>query len=204
MDIKEKQSQGELFEEFAKTRRQSRLQKYRLPYRTLTINLSSEKLVICIIVFIMSLIVFFSLGVEKGSKFARTPWEGKYESTLAPLDNKYLTELAGQYELRPKEEIPALVVSLKKDQTSIIESKKEKVAKSEEQKKYIIQVATFRQYNLAKKEADKLKRQGYQTLIFTKGKFSEICVGGFKLKDQASEHLMKLKKVYRDCFIKRI
>lgn len=193
MDIKEKQSQGELFEEFAKTRRQSRLQKYRLPYRVLTINLSNEKLVICAIIFIMSLIIFFSLGVEKGSKLARAPWEGKYESTLA-----------GQYELRPKEEIPALVVSLKKDQTSIIESKKEKVAKSEEQKKYIIQVATFRQYELAKKEADKLKRQGYQTLIFTKGKFSEICVGGFKLKDQASEHLMKLKKVYRDCFIRRI
>ncbi len=72
--------------------------------------------------------------------------------------------------------------------------------------RYTIQVASYVTEGAAQKEGERLKRQGYSTLVLKKGKYTILCVGEFNSREQAQSFLsvFKKQKAYRDCFIRRL
>ncbi|MBU0549828.1 MAG: SPOR domain-containing protein, partial [Candidatus Omnitrophica bacterium] len=98
-------------------------------------------------------------------------------------------------------EKPAAVVDLNKNK--IISSREEE--KTEEPaKEYTIQVASFKTKTYAQKEAVRLEQKGIKALLMPRGNFVIVCVGNFSQKQEANTSLTELKKIYQDCFIRRL
>ncbi|MDP3732778.1 MAG: SPOR domain-containing protein [Candidatus Omnitrophota bacterium] len=144
-----------------------------------------EKAILIIIGFVITGIVSFSLGVEKGKNFI-------------------LLKTASHLDIAAKPE-PSLSVSAPKQ---ITKEQQYQPEKKDELKEYIqnytIQVASFLNRVNAQKEANILKRKGLSPLVLSKGKFSIVCVGNFAKREEAESLLSKLKKQYQDCRIRRL
>jgi hypothetical protein len=133
-----------------------------------------EKAILIAIGFIIVSLISFSLGVEKGKGLIKVQLENREEK------NVY-----AQQSLKEK------VLQVKDD-------------KSEVKAEYTIQVATFRTKTYAQKEAERLKKKGLETLIIPRGEFVTVCVGNFFERQEAKISLNQLKKIYHDCFIRRL
>lgn len=145
-----------------------------------------EKTILAVICLVITAVISFSLGVEKGKHIAAL-------KTLRP-------ELANKIKA-----LPALT-----KQATVQQNNAEGIrAQSGEEKtipmqNYTIQLASYRSKQDADKEAVLLKKKGLAPLILPKGKFVIICVGNFSNKQTAQSLLLVLKKRYQDCFIRRL
>lgn len=139
-----------------------------------------EKRIKLFIIFIISLLIVYSIGVERGKKSI----EAKREKELVSAEYEEIKTIA------PKE-VKIEEIKPKKDETQKI-------------KGYIIQVATYKKDISAKKEAMNLKKKGYQSFTKRVGDFVIVYVGNFQSKDEAKISLKRLKNYYSDCFIRKL
>lgn len=155
-----------------------------------------EKTSLMIIAFIITVIVSFSLGVEKGKK-----------TQLANSGTRLDLALKIQQPVAVKTAaLPAQPSKLPVPQPVL---EKRNVIPQQESQEYIhnnytIQLASYQNKTSAQKEAEGLKKRGLTPLIVSKGKFSVLCVGNFPNKKTAESLLVELKKRYRDCLIRRL
>lgn len=144
-----------------------------------------EKTILVIISLVMTGIVSFSLGVEKGKR-------------LALLKN---TRLDTALNMRPSDKL----MPKKQDRASAI--KKEEAVKEPgplEKQGYVIQLASYKTKTHAEKEMELLKKRGLSPLILSKGSYAVLCVGNFPNRETAQSLLSELKKRYNDCYIRRL
>ncbi|MFA5156260.1 MAG: SPOR domain-containing protein [Candidatus Omnitrophota bacterium] len=137
-----------------------------------------EKVILIAIGVIIVAVAAFSLGVEKGRRTAMPE---------APVSRKPTQAAIPQQRLAPAQ-IPVRTVAVS----------------APAQQNYTIQLASFQNKNLAKKEAEALKKQGLAPMIITKGSYNILCVGSFTSKETAKPLLSEIKKKYRDSFIRRL
>lgn len=109
-----------------------------------------EKVILLIMGLILTSIVFFSLGVERGKRVA---WN--------------------------------------KNNTT-------------DQLGYTIQVATFKNKQLALREVQLLLKEGLTPMVFTKEGYIVLCVGKFSKKESAQLLLIQLQRTYAGCRIRRL
>lgn len=143
-----------------------------------------ERNVLIIICFIVTGIVSFSLGVERGKRLASVKLNSRFDTALKiqpPQDTQQI----------PK---PAI----EKPQIIIPQQPKENI------QGYTIQVATYQTKTYARQEANNLKKKGFLAVVIPKGVHTILCVGNFTDKGAARALLAQLKKRYRDCFIRRL
>ncbi|MDD5561282.1 MAG: SPOR domain-containing protein [Candidatus Omnitrophica bacterium] len=69
---------------------------------------------------------------------------------------------------------------------------------------YTIQVAAFKDRNLALRQAQWLTSQGLAPLVFAKGNYIILCVGKFSNQDSAQPLLIQLQRTYAGCRIRRL
>jgi len=143
-----------------------------------------ERTILIIIGFIITGVISFSLGIEKGKRTAML-------NTNAHLD------------LATKIQLPAPIVTPNRYPVEKQEMTKQPETKTYLQN-YTIQVASYQTQKYAQKEAEVLKQRGIAPLVLSKGSYSVICVGNFSNKETAKSLLSELKKQYRDCFIRRL
>ena len=141
------------------------------------LKLPLDILTIAGVVFALSLIVSFSLGVEKGKKLFRD---------LDVVPDKQLAQ--------PEEKKGESSLEETSDRTELVTN----------QQKYKIQVASFRKENTARKEAEQLQEKGYPTLITKKGKYVVIYVGEFDDEVEAKSNFELLQERYKDCILRRL
>ncbi len=143
-----------------------------------------EKTILAIVVLLITGIVSFSLGVEKGRGFVQ---KTKPVSSQTQSDDDTL--VTPRVPLQPKIE------------------KKETIKPAPPRdalRYYTIQLASYQNKTSAQKEAETLKKKGFLPLVFSKGKYTVVCTGNFPDKKNALSLLPELKKKYRDCFIRRL
>ena len=109
-----------------------------------------EKTILIIIAMVITGIVSFSLGVEKGRRVALIS-----NSNIEPIS-------------------------------------------------YTIQVAAFKNRNLALRQAQLLARKGLAPLAFAKGNYIILCVGKFSNQESAQPLLIQLQRTYAGCRIRRL
>jgi hypothetical protein len=69
---------------------------------------------------------------------------------------------------------------------------------------YTIQVASFKNRNLALRQAQMLTKAGLSPLVFAKGNYIILCVGKFSNQESAQPLLIQLQRTYAGCRIRRL
>jgi len=155
-----------------------------------------EKTIIIFIGFIITGVISYSLGVERGKTFSYQKLNTRIDlaEKLKPikLDQPTVT----QYKYNKVSEIKISQTTPKQESLPV-----EKVVPSDN---FTIQVATYQDKAHADKEAATLRKKGLLPLVLSKGHFAVLYVGNFSNKETAKQILTELRKVYRDCFIRRL
>ena len=155
-----------------------------------------EKTVLAIIVFLITAVVAFCLGVEKGKKV--TGFKGNLQFDTAVNRQEFKTA--------PVSPVPVMtgnVVSDKAKSSTVTPA--ESVAPiNKDNGGFTVQVATYATRSSAQNEIGKLKKRGFAPVIVSKGGYNIICVGSFTKKEMAKSLLSKLRQNYRDCYIRRL
>jgi len=73
-----------------------------------------------------------------------------------------------------------------------------------DQNSYTIQVASFKNKELALANARLLKNNGLAPMVFTKGNYIILCVGKFSNQESAQPLLIQLQRTYAGCRIRRL
>lgn len=198
MDFKNEE-QKEFFQEF-KTPKNS-LEKIRDKYisnKPFYFAFPVETLAFTGIAVIIIVIIFFSLGVERGRYLARSSVAVESPFKEEPLSKVQAQETAEKPE--PKQNIE---VKEKKSPAEVKVSEKADTPKKVTAK-YSVQVATYKDKNTANKDLDSLKKQGYYAFILPKDNFYQICVGTYGTAAEAKAGCEKMRSRYKDCFVKKI
>ncbi|MDD5449268.1 MAG: SPOR domain-containing protein [Candidatus Omnitrophica bacterium] len=172
------EKQSELFGEFKnQEERGSLLNKGAFPEKSFTFILSRDKLILVSVGLIILLIIVFALGFEKGK--GRTALSSR--PAAAPAQRQVYA--------------PAPV--------PLQEAKKPAAQQPQALKPYTIQVATFKSKDLAQQETAKLKKLGFPAVILEGNGLYEVRVGEFADTKAATSALNTLKRVYKDCYIRK-
>ena len=172
--------QKDLFEQFQEANKKiTKKTTFFLPQLKKIATLSYENIIFLVIGFVMSSIIFFSLGVEKGRQDVNRI-------------NKEAQDVRPETMLQNKNQDP--------QKTSLLPQKVEQKT----QNKYIIQLAAFRKKEAAEEEIVKLRKKGYAANIKKSGDFYQLYVGSFQNKETAQRLLKELEEKYKDCYIKGI
>ncbi|MFH1355087.1 MAG: SPOR domain-containing protein [Candidatus Omnitrophota bacterium] len=146
-----------------------------------------EKIILVITGMIISSIISFSLGVEKGKSLVAVKGTPRMDMAMTK---------------QPVAEVKKIVTSLP------VEIKKEAVAEKPpalpEKEGYAIQLACYKSDSYANKEAAVLKETGLTPIIQKKGEYTVLSVGDFPNRESATLVLPKLKKRYQGCYIRRL
>ncbi|MFH0913183.1 MAG: SPOR domain-containing protein [Candidatus Omnitrophota bacterium] len=147
-----------------------------------------EKIILIILGLIVTGIVSFSFGVERGKKITRLKTDSRLDIALK---TQKIQPAVSAPVAKPKSSEEALQPAQKEELTEYIQN-------------YTIQVASFIKRGNAQREAETLENKGLSAMVLTKGKFTIVCVGNFPTRQEAESLLPKLKKQYQDCRIRRL
>lgn len=161
-----------------------------------------EKTVLLIMGIIVTGVISYCLGVEKGRGLSAAKSNLRIDVAKVPSEKMQKTLFNRTVTLRQEEPFPAW------------EKKPEKIIKtpapiSEPAPKtdsgsFTIQLASFRSRGSAQDEAKTLQKKGLSPLIAAKGEYIILCVGSFSNRETAKPLLSELKKRYQDCYIRRL
>lgn len=174
--------------------------------------LSFENVVVIFVLMIVSLIIAFSAGVEKGRRFTRLATPVAQIAAPVAAVNSVAPRLQAINAPSPLSagRIPAATASVAEAAHEVITPQAplapvlsrpappQKVI----DKGYTVQVASYKLGAMADKEAGDLKRQGFESFVAKKGSFAIVCVGKFASAELARQMQNKLKKRYKDSMIR--
>lgn len=167
---------------FSQSGNSSEIKKLKSNNSFLTYIWNYEKTILIIISFVITGIISFSLGVERGKK-------------LMVLRNNSRLDVASSVYTPVPEPTPR--------QTSS-EEKYKSATEDFVSPSYTIQLASYKTKTYAQKQAEILKKKGLLPLVLSKGNYTVLCVGRFSSKETARPLLSELKKQYRDCYLRRL
>ncbi len=153
-----------------------------------------EKAILVTIGFLLTGMVAFCLGVERGKSSAVSSAGARFD-------------VAGPKVILPQSQNLGLSFSIKgqlknmpvKQEIIIPES-----SAQQDESAYTIQIASYSARDGAEKEMAKLRLKGLSPQVIKKGSYSVVCVGTFNNKETARSLLTQLKSKYRDCYIRRL
>ena len=197
MNLNYKQSQFELFPGASASHQQAARPQFFLSQFTLSL----ENMIIAGIFILMGVIFSFSVGVERGKKIAlANSFKNVYSNVLSVPQEKAVVAPAAKVSTFKTLQAPAATPIPQEKSTDEVQPPVAPV----ETGSYTIQVASFKQIEYAQKEAEGLRKKGYEIFVFPKGNYSIVCVGKFLRKDDAGVTLTQLKKTYKDSMLRRL
>jgi cell division protein FtsN len=169
-----------------------------------------EKAVLVAIGFVITGIIAFCFGVEKGKNTAVSSSSSRFDSAgLKDRDQSQpavFTKKDIPVTVKPEASETGVTFSIKgqmKDmpvrQEIILEDPAQKGKNS-----YTVQIACYQQRESAEKEIARLRQKGFSPMIIKKNGYSVVCVGSFNNKEKAKSLLSQLRSKYRDCYIRRL
>lgn len=154
-----------------------------------------EKTILIIIGIIITSVISFSLGVDKGRKISlsnnnqRLDVALKTEAGVKAAATKQVTRQ--QQPVEPLKQTERQNISEEPKVKELIQA-------------YTIQLASYKTRGFAEREAQALKKEGLPPVVLSKGGYAVLCVGNFSTKQAAQQLLSELKKRYQDCRIRRL
>ncbi|MBI2870903.1 MAG: SPOR domain-containing protein [Candidatus Omnitrophica bacterium] len=182
------------------------------PAGKVSFSISYENLVFVGILFIMTFVLSFSLGVEKGKgRVTQVAFRDEpVPQGLAPAQD-VIGEPAPKPAAVAQKTVSAAAVENKTETPVPVVPATEKSAFAAPAVKpreagYTIQLITFAQQDSANKQVEQLKKDGYKPYLKTSGKYFVICEGDYPDSSTAKLTLAQFKKSksYQDAFLKKL
>ncbi|MBN1405097.1 MAG: SPOR domain-containing protein [Candidatus Omnitrophica bacterium] len=171
--------QPELFDEFSQSGRfKKKLPRQDTGKKIHTFVLSNEQLILGSIGFIILLVIFFSLGVERG-------------------------KLLGAAAVTPQKEMVSEKIQDREIASEAITIDKEPGRTIAQAGQYIIQVASYTDAKFAEKEKNFLLGKGFNAEIIKSNKHFVVNITGFNTRQEAEAFAAKIKDKYKDYIIKK-
>ncbi len=179
-------TQKELFEEFEYARKWPRfLKKRQFPQRHFMLKITYERAVLSFVILTLILVITFCTGVERGKQIA----------VLTPQAVDTTADIAKVVNVTPPKTTQQIKEPLKPNEEKKVEKTTTWV--------YTVQVASYLKEEAARKELERLKRAGFNSYLTQSGKYYLLCEGNYSSKKQARSAKSRLKREYKDCFIKK-
>ena len=170
-----------------------------------SLNLSMENVMVVGVAVIMSMVLSFSFGVEKGKRTTRLqtavmPDVSQPEQAVtAPMadSGKKTAPVAGDVSPAPSD--------TPETGTGVLAALPPGGTEKNVDKVYTIQVASFKREEQAQRLATTLQQKGYDAaMVVPKGSYSIVCVGKFSNHTEAKDFSRKLKKDYKDLLVRSL
>lgn len=209
----EEHKQLEFFEDIASlpARKNKRLGSPFNAAATTDFKISYEKIILGIIIFILTLTIIFSLGVEQGKELRPNISSPEIVSSIEPSEKKEDHPAKEQTKQVSKEEKKQIDNKTKPvTENKIVVKKTEIMTARNPQNKiskegfFTIQVVTYKDRQRAKTEKMLIEKSGLRAFIIKSGKYFLVCAGDFDEISAAQNKLPSLRKKYNDCFVKKI
>ena len=199
-----KQSQFELFP--GNQTAVSQQHKSRYPFSEIII--SPENIIVVCIMLLMSFVVLYSLGVERGKTAKPAVVAPQKINSVQNKTSAIITPQLQQATIVGKPVAPQANKVAQAAVSSVNTVTLQATAVVNQQPKdlgsYTIQVASFKLEKSAQKEAALLKGLGYDALVAEKGTHFIVCVGRFANGDDAKKFTGRLKSKYKDSVVRRL
>lgn len=188
-----KEEQGEFFSEFRASggNKFAYLKKEMSLGKKMVLSVSYESLVLFFIALIMLVVVFFSLGVEKGKRVAvknmrtwATTYANRAAKKVSPAEGEAAIE---QSAAAAGEKNPSI-----------------NYAEQSTDKPYAIQIMAVKKIEEAQKETARLNGMGYTAFIIQSSAWYHVCVGRYATIAEANNNLPAIKGKYPNCYIRKI
>ncbi len=167
---------------------------------------SYEKALLILIAFIAVAITAFSLGVEKGKRVAQV-----FPAPAIAVKQPTATLVQGPPAVKPQQTavrestaVRPVISQTAPVQPEAVMPAEQAAANASSLSGYTIQLASFKSNTAAQKQADMLRKRGLNPLLMTKGSYVVLCVGNFADRQSAAPLLSELRKLYRDCLVRRL
>jgi len=194
-----RQSQFELFPSTAGKHSETIKSERKLKDLTLT----PENIIVLCIIFVMTAVLFFSIGVEKG----KVKTKASSKDILLETEKTKLSDSTSK-KTQSKQSDEQKDLTQTGDTRNSDKQKKQSLDVPKEltpqDDHYTIQVASFRLEKNAKREAMNLDDFGVETFVLPKGSHSIVCVGKFPQREMAKKFLSKLRSRYKDSLVRRL
>jgi len=173
--------QKEFFNEFQREKGKIETIARRITKRQkkLYLNIPLENIVFTAIIVLLFVIVSFALGVERGRKLNIKQTASIETESVLP-EKKFLSE---------KKELPA---------------EEKPVVNKVLDKRYTVQLVSFRKEKVAEEEKAKLLKKGIDAFVVRSGSWYQLCAGGYPNMKEAEKAKEQFVKDYKGCFIKKV
>ena len=212
-----KEKQSEFFAEFQASGIKKPAYFFRQDFlirKKINLNISYENFVLMFIVFIMLLVIFFSLGVERGKRITRFSGSATALNVLSTPDSDRETTDVVVKEYKDYTSNENVFSNDKNVSSNIVtgtaktENVTEEVGKETTLSRglYTIQVIAFKKEENAKKEIVRLEGEGYEVFAIPSPsrEWTQVCVGRYPSKDDSKDDLEALQKRYPSSYIRKI
>ena len=189
-------SQFELFPSSQK--KNAGVQRSAAVFKSLTLSL--ENIIVMSIVFVVSMVLFYSLGFARGKK-ELVQAGGPAEHTAAAADNYDIIVQPLTKEASADKPQPVAKEEVKKDKVEVMEIP---LDQKKVERHFTIQVASFKTKSSAEQEAKTLLKKGHEAEVLQKGSYSIVCVGRFAERQEAKAYTDKLRSHYKDLLVRRL
>lgn len=168
------------------------------------LTISVENIIVVCIFFIMAVVLFFSLGVERGKRLAEKAGPVEQETLVieASPENPDVTVQKTEPAAASRQARETTKSSPEVQQQEFIPVPND--LKEAIDNQYTIQVASFKQEKYAQEEASNLQKNGFESFVLLKGSHTIVCVGKFEEMGQAKKFSSRLKNKYKDCLVRRL
>ncbi|MGB2598826.1 MAG: SPOR domain-containing protein [Candidatus Omnitrophota bacterium] len=150
------------------------------------LRVPTEYIVIAGIGMLVLVIIAYAIGVEKGKRFRAKEYVERDEPETQSIVNKEVTTTTKAS--RPAEKAPEEPVKPPEKSPGAI---------------YRIQLASFRDLAMTKREIEKLKKRGFDVSFEKKGSWYQVYAEGYGSMEEAGKAKKELAKYYEDCYIRR-
>ncbi len=165
------------------------------------IIITPEMFIGWMILFIIGLILSFCLGVAQGRRLEKLAGGYVVENRNDATGRKRYVENEKFY---PKSQVTEQKKDVTKKLNGGISQKTGSETSSYRIKKYAVQLVVYRDERYTKKEIDYLKERKIPFFIQNKNGKIIISAGPFGSRKEAENVSKRLKKRYRDCFVKLV
>ncbi len=184
MDLKSKETQQELFEQFSDVpKKNDRFPGLSRTQKPVLLSTNTEQLLMGGILLILTLCGVFFLGVLRGKALSQDiPVSPPRTASPAPAAQSLRSSQVSRVPVAP----PAVT------STETIAAKP-----------YTIQLVTHRKKIFAEADMEAHRRAGSYSVIIPSGDYFQVCVGQYASKEDAKKDLARFSVKYKDCFLRR-
>ncbi len=166
----------------------------RLSIGRVSLSLRYDHLVVASIGALIGSAIIFAFGVERGKQLARS----EHRAPLLPA-----RALAQEAPVSPQPTAPRGAVPSARAVAERPRATPQK-ERTPGKTRYAIQVVTYSRVQFARREMQRLEATGERAFLVTGDGRTQVYVGPFTTKANASEKLLALRERYHDCFVRSL